>query len=491
MELRDLAENISLATTLEEKLRCPDVIESTGGAPSVFIFNPFAEGIIAHGRAFTPTKHQAQLARDLEILPQFLCRQDDVVLVNRRPSAEFLNGLKQAGFMQPEFVELSNGKIAADGEWCRRKLGWLRPWAWGPDSVELFGPLFANVTAENRTAEQRFNPGIAALYSKAWSAALLRKVLESECGAGEAGELPIHWREESWLCTDHELGVAARSLDETLRAIAAIRACGHHRVVLKEAFGLAGSNAIRLWEPELLDTQRRWLANALGDGRQVVVEPWLERELDFSVQLEMGSEGLKLCGFTGLLNDRKGQFLGNWAESYHRHRLPSKVAALLEKSADIARRLPRLYAQIFTMLEVELQRVGYTGPVGIDAFVYRTPQGNCRLKPVVEINPRYTMGRVLVELMKRTTPGSCGEFRLISRSVAQAAGHASLESYARSLCERHPLRLEGEPVPRIREGSVCLNDPNTAKICLAIFRVERAMEVNPRQYAPVSARSEG
>src|SRR5476651_699061 len=80
--------------------------QSRGRTPSVFIFNPFAEGRIAEGKTFNPTKHQAQLARDLENLPQFLCRQDDIVLVNQKPSVEFLSGIKQAGFPLPEFVEL-------------------------------------------------------------------------------------------------------------------------------------------------------------------------------------------------------------------------------------------------------------------------------------------------------------------------------------------------------------------------------------------------
>ena len=50
-------------------------------------------------------------------------------------------------------------------------------------------------------------------------------------------------------------------------------------------------------------------------------------------------------------------------------------------------------------------KVNFIGPVGIDAFVYRDATSVTRLKPVVEINPRYTMGRVLVELMKQTARG--------------------------------------------------------------------------------------
>ena len=234
----------------------------------------------------------------------------------KRPSVEFLSAVKQAGFPLPEFVELREGRIDPAGSLCQRKIGSLRPWAWGPDSLELLEPLFAKVTGEARTASQRFNERIARLYSKAWSAAFLRKVLARSCRGVEAHPPEVkRAAAEPWLCTEDEAGVVVDTLESALEAIAAIRRRGHHRVVAKEALGLAGHNAIRLWEPEVLTTQRRWLAHALQNGRQLVIEPWLERELDFSVQLEMGPRSLKLCGYTGLINDRKGQFQANWAEA--------------------------------------------------------------------------------------------------------------------------------------------------------------------------------
>ena len=280
---------------------------------------------------------------------------------------------------------------------------------------------------------------------------------------------------EPWLCTEDEAGVAVDTLEAALEAIAAIRRRGHHRVVAKEAHGLAGHNALRLWEPDVLTAQRQWLAHAVQNGRQVVIEPWLDRELDFSVQLEMGPRGLKLCGYTGLINDRKGQFHANWAAANCDRRMPANLAALIREPADISGRLQRLYDDILSLLEAELQCAGFVGPVGIDAFVYRTPEGGCRLKPVVEINPRYTMGRLTLELMKHTCPGSCGLFRLVSRAQARAEGFADFAGYASSLSERVPLRLQGEPVPKIREGALCLNDPAQAQVCLATFQVSRTL----------------
>lgn len=426
---------------------------SKGRTPGVFLFNPFAEGFIAHGPNFTPGKFRAMLASDLANLPQFLARQGDVVLVPQRPSVEFLSGLKQASFLLPEFVELK-----AIPELAQRKLGRLRPWAWGPDSVALLAPLFAQVTDAARQEDECFNAGIASLYSKAWSAAFLGQVLQA---------LPA----EPWLSPPAEVGVTVNSYDEALAAISAIRARGHHRVVVKEAFGLAGSNALRLWEYELLETQQRWLAGAMALGRQLVVEPWLERVVDFSVQLEMETGGLKLIGYTGLRTDKRGQFMANWAEPEFARRLPGEMLAAFREDPGASRQLPRFYLELLPRLETELRRLRYLGPLGIDAFVYRDAEGHHRLKPVVEINPRHTMGRLTLELMRQVAPGSYGRFRIVSRTQARAEGAAEFPAFAKALAERHPVRLAGEPVGKIREGIVCLNDPVAAQWYLATFEV--------------------
>ena len=468
--------------------------QSKGRTPTVFVFNPLAEARMAGGKGFSPTKHQAQLVRDLTNLPQFLCRQDDIVLVERKPSVHFLSRLKEAGFVLPEFVEfdwsagLRTGasppklpkhtdlEIGAPGDQpnslAQRKLGGLRPWAWGPDSLALFKPLFDNVTVKHPPADQCFNDGIAALYSKAWSADFLRRLLSSHGPA-------------AWLCSESEVGVVANSVAAAREAIAAIRARGHHRIVLKESLGLAGSNALRLFEPELRENQLRWMANVLTTGQQIVVEPWLERELDFSVQLEMTSAGLKLCGYTGLLNDHKGQFLGNLAEPKHERKLPAAVPGLLNVLPVVGNQLQTFFGEIFAALELELRRVSLLGAIGIDAFVYRTANGARRLKPIVEINPRHTMGRVTVELMQRAAQGSFGLFRLINRAQLRVEGAENFVAFDRMLHEKFPLRFAADPSRRISEGAICLNDPTQAQVCLAVFQMFRSA-AEPHHWAGLS-----
>ncbi len=430
--------------------------QSKGRTPGVFVFNPFSEAYIAKGKSFTPVKHQQQMANDLGALPQFLCQQDDVVLVRSKPATEFLSSLKQAGFVLPEFVTLEKGRIGPKSNLRERRIGSLRPWAWGPDSIELLQPIFSQVTGGTRQLEECFNEEIAALYSKAWSAKLLRKLLE-------------HRTNVSWLCTEEEVGVPVGNLKDALKVIAAIRGRGHQRIVAKEALGLAGHNSIRLWESEVLEAQKRWLESAVARGKEVVMEPWLERTQDFSVQFEMGPRELTLCGFTGLITDARGQFKGNWAASNHRRSIPAAVWGGFKEYADIVVRMRELYEEIAGLLEPELRTAGYVGPIGVDAFVCRTPRNTLRLKPIVEVNPRYTMGRLTVELMKHACPGANGLFRIVSHAEIQACGYENFPAYAAALTKRHPLRLEGEPRTRIREGVVCLNDPDSAQACLAVF----------------------
>ena len=146
--------------------------------------------------------------------------------------------------------------------------------------------------------------------------------------------------------------------------------------------------------------------------------------------------------------------------------------------------LRRVFGELATRLSVELKRAGYLGPVGVDAVVYRDREGFARLKPIVEINPRYTMGRLTLELMKRVAPGAHGTFRLVSTANLRKKGFADLSAYAQQLREDFPLRLEGDPVAKIRSGALCLNDPAQAQAVLAVFQVGddvRSLQLSDRK----------
>ncbi len=459
--------------------------QSRGRTPSVFVFNPFSPASIeAAAQPEAPgvklTRDQAAFVGDLGGLVQFLGRRDDLVLATTTPSPTHRATLQAAGFPPVEFLELSHGRIPESAALSARKLGALRPWCWGPDSLDLLRGLSPHVTGESTALESRFNRGIAELHSKSWGAGFLARFLERESAASLVP-----------LCGVDSAGIAVRSTAEADEHIRSIRARGHHRLVVKEDFGFAGAGQIRLWEPELLPAQRRWIQAAFDRGATLVIEPWLERLHDFSVQLERSpsgqvgvkGSGLRVVGFTGLRNDLRGQFQANWADADWNRRVPSGALDAWRTasggSSVAGGDVVALFHRLAAALEPELAARGYAGPLGIDALIYRDAHGDVRLKPLVELNPRFTMGRLTLELMSNVAPGRRGVFRLLAQSTLPRAGFADFQAVAAELTERHPVLLGGEPRRRIQSGVLCLTDPAVAKRVLALLEV--GPQVDPAQ----------
>ena len=112
-----------------------------------------------------------------------------------------------------------------------------------------------------------------------------------------------------------------------------------------------------------------------AEGARVVLEPWHDRELDMALLFEAAPGG-KAEGFRGhtLINSRDGAFLGVEVAPDALPPAPWREGLL----ACAARLAPALAA------------IGYHGPVGVDAYVHRTPAGP-RFRPWVDINARLSM----------------------------------------------------------------------------------------------------
>lgn len=426
---------------------------SKGRTPDVFLFNPLAEGHIGLGPAFNPGRHALRLAEDLALLPQYLGSDDDVVLVPATPSAEFLAGLRRHGLPVAECVPFAEMGSLAD-----RKLGSLRPWAWSPDSVARLAPLALQVTGGSGLPDPGTTAARAALFGKDWSAALLRELQAELEAIAPPGRLSPAW----------SIGTVAREPAAVWEAVDRIRATGHHRIVVKRSLGLAGGNAIRLWEPAPLPAQRVWVEESFRHGGSVVVEPWMERLCDFSAQFDRADGTLRLRGYTGLTTDRRGQFLANTAEPAAGRRPPAAVLAAF-RGRD-PRWIHRIFERIQSALQTAFDAAGHHGPAGVDAFVHEGPDGPC-LRPLVELNPRLTMGRVLLELTRFVAPGHTSRLRLLNPSQLRALGHPDFVSLMAAWEKLSPPQREGRPVPRLTRGIVPLNDPATAMACLAVLEV--------------------
>ena len=427
--------------------------KSKGRTPSIFYFNPYAEQFMMAGKGFTPNRQQRAIQEDLETLPCFLSRSEDVVLLNRQPRLAYLVELKDAGFSLPQTECLDQGVLRPNAELRERKLDSLRPWAWSPCGWHPMKSLMAQASHSHAPVGAAWDSQIRPLFGKDWSAKRLGAFLE------QMGE-------ENWLAPSEAVGRCLSEEGEILDHIESLREAGYQRSVIKSLYGSAGGNMLRCWESSVDTRQRGWIRNALAREGALLVEPWLDRLIDFSVQWEVTQEMIRPMGWSHLLVDARGHYHGSlWLPSFLRG-MPDELAQFAHQGE--ADRLKRVFENLRDYLWPWIQASGFTGPMGIDAAIYRDPSGIMRLKPMIEINPRYTMGRLALELARQHAPGSAGLLQILSLPQLRQSNQPSFAAWASQLQASHPIRRDERE--RLVQGMVCLNDPVQATGCLAIWQ---------------------
>jgi hypothetical protein len=147
-------------------------------------------------------------------------------------------------------------------------------------------------------------------------------------------------------------------------------------------------------------------------------------------------------------NDAAGRFLGNRVGPKWGSLLEPEVAAFLFKQGILDFVESRAPSALTDLLP------GYVGPLGIDLMVHRLPDGSLALKHVVELNVRLTMGRIALELLKKSTPQRSGRFRI---HRANKVSSAELEDFRSGSLDA---------------GKILLNDPASAQAFLAVWEVD-------------------
>lgn len=388
---------------------------SRGRPPALYYFNPLCEASASRSLRTGSAKQVPisprlqELTVDLESVLLFLSRHEDAVLLREAPRPEFLSEIQRAGFALPEIYAGPAGRAALVG----RKLSDVRPWGVAPDSLAELRFAFAEVVGR-RGDELREHGAVlferhAALYSRELSALLAREFAR-ECSA--AGSRLLAGSDESALIE----GDYCREFDELLASCARLASAGHRRAVIKADFSTAGRQRMRVDlplpadsnDPNRLALARFWERETGARSAErsevragVRVEPWLERIADFSIQLNVLDDGsVKIPGAVRLFNSDAGAFRGCLTGRLFDGLNASSRRVLADPRTGA---LPVLFAAA-EFVGQRLARRGFRGPAGIDAFAAhdpRAPGGLPFLRPIVEINPRFTMGRVALELGRR------------------------------------------------------------------------------------------
>jgi hypothetical protein len=160
--------------------------------------------------------------------------------------------------------------------------------------------------------------------------------------------------------------------------------------VLKPRIGTSGRGRIAGTDGRADTPSLRGALPRLAGRGGALLEPWLERISDLSVQLHIDrSAGVTVLASLEQELTTAGRIVGHRGEIDSRGRIFSGHAVeeeLRESAAQVA---------------VAAAARGFFGPCGVDAFVFRGPDGEAVLRPVVELNARFTTGTVTAGLIRR------------------------------------------------------------------------------------------
>ena len=402
---------------------------SRGRTPNVLLFNANAEGYAkadACSLPYSPKQAERTLDLDLEMLPLTWARRDDVVLVHQKPSLAHISYLRNTGIQLPEWVTYEESLED-------RKLGGMKPWAWTSDAISKLSKYASITTAKSASPFREALP--QEYFSKALSSQLLKQIQPEE---------------QSLRCDSFEMleAFAAQQKGDTLmKAPYASAGRGHRKFVRAEGW----VKSVKNWATKIIETQG-----------YLIAEPHFHRLLDFSAQYEMNAAGeIKLRGMTRLINDAGGRFIGSYVHSKWISGTDEKLNQWLFRDAQVM----HVYRHaIPELLSKELRHLAPLTAFGVDAFVYQDQQGEFHLRKIVELNLRFTMGRVALELLKKQG-ATAGFYQILRKSKMSCPIQQWLENANQDIS-----RLSKE------NGSIVLNDPELAKEFYAIWHARPSAE---------------
>ena len=254
----------------------------------------------------------------------------------------------------------------------------------------------------------------------------------------------IESTEASRDCEEY-FGRTCHNVAEWRSAVTQFMDDGYQKWVTKSEFCHAGRNRLKGAGVDVNQQQEGWLSKQFRKNGCVYVEPWVERLEEAGLQFEIAAPTstnsaankapIDFVGVTRLINNHAGQYIGSLFHSNDRLHAAWRDAIRMGKIVCKA-----------------AQRAGYHGPMGIDCFRFRTATGHIALRACNDINGRYTMGRVALEMQRMLISGETGlwihgpllQIAAIQSSVQNSPGqqqHSDVRAVVTS-----PQRQDGRPL---------------------------------------------
>ena len=421
--------------------------QSKGRAPNIYLFNPdceidYEKTLRQKSCRFIEKKQtQKKLMDDLEVSPLFYAKADDVVLVKKSPSFSFLKSLKDAGVDLPEFHTYNDNLLKTLETISKeRKIHQFRPWGWTPHLKTSYDKKNLPPSIEGSVDDLR------EVFSKVWSVKICRHFLE-------------HSQNSIW-SSPQTVGDVYEKIEDIETAIKKhIKkndlqfGLKTQPLVLKCPYGLSGNGQKVLKSFNDWSLIKPWVEKKLKLQEHIILEPWLDKIFDFSVQLDIQKNRPVFKGLARFLTDSQGRYLGALINHFSGFVDNQTKAFIYSKDQNFKKAVEELSE----FVHKKMREKKYCGPVGVDCLAYKISSkddftndfigANICIKPLVEINPRYNMGRITVEMASYLKKESVGVWLIEHKNSVHKKGFKSLMDFNEAMTKRFPLKVNQQSHP--------------------------------------------
>ena len=386
--------------------------QSRGRPPTVYWFDPSAESELAgedSEKVKSKDKHLTdQLRRDLELIMVAMAKEDDIVLTQTVPSQAWRKQIVDANMDLPQFLTFEQSSDLRE-----RKLGGFSPWAWTPTSHSIADSISQSV----QSPPPQWQANQIDLFKKSFAAEKIKDWLLED-------DVPPWFVDAD--CQSH----AAGNKNEVIEAINAIGDLGYSTALVKRDLSASGRGQLRIDCRRPLSAKDNECLDSLfahersdSQARVVVVEPELDRvaDLSFLWRLDNADTTPTFLGWTRPLITKRRRYCGTKFGNVFGDCAPTLKRFLL---ANRAEKIHSVASWLELRLDAVLKERNFSGYFGVDALVCRRQSGESEgfaIKPLVELNPRMTMGHVALKLSKKVANGVESEFRILNVSQWNAA----------------------------------------------------------------------
>ena len=390
--------------------------------PNLFLFNPTCEYAVANGNSsWQANQLLRKMESDLCNLPQYFATKNDVVLVTRKISSEFINHLSKLNLEMPQFEILS--EAVKNPKIIQLQKNRLLPWGWSPAVHKILEPFKTNCSAEFKLSPVfNWKSNYREMYSKNLARHVLTQIIEKLQSPFlvDRNNIPVICKNK----TDFEAAMARWG-----------------NVMVKAPWSSSGRGLQRITKTPVHEKVWAKVFGIVKEQGYAITEPYYEKVLDFAFQFEIYQGKVKFLGNSNFITDEKGQYQGNYLNGYGKNTLEETIG-FVNKMQDL------VLAELIQFLEKSIIANNYEGNFGVDLMVVNQ-DGKLKLHPCLEINLRQNMGLLALRMEKM----------LYNRAAAVFKIHYSPEllfkKFADEMSHEFPLKIKHG---KIEKGFFALTD---------------------------------